>query len=324
MTYRSLLSIADLSPAETDAVLDAAEWYLPRITSGELKLATLRGVSTLLMFYEASTRTRVSFELAGKLLGSDTINVTAKGSSVEKGESIADTALTLSAMGFCIVVMRHAAADAVALFARYFHGAVLNAGAGRGQHPTQALLDALTLRRAGVLQAGKHIAIVGDILHSRVMRSNVELLTSRGVHVTLVAPPTLMPLDSAGMLQRLRRNDAGEPGTVRWETDFDAVLPQLDAVMLLRMQRERMAGGLTPALDEYSQLFALTPRRLGLLRPDAVILHPGPVNRGVELTEAVYADPRCRINDQVTAGVAVRSALLCWAVGKPMLPEGQA
>jgi aspartate carbamoyltransferase catalytic subunit len=324
MTYRSLLSITDLSHAEVDAVLDAAEWYLPRIAAGGLKLATLRGVSALLMFYEASTRTRVSFELAGKLLGSDTINVTAKGSSVEKGEGIPDTAMTLSAMGFNIVVMRHGAADAVALFARHFHGAVLNAGAGRGQHPTQALLDALTLRRAGVLAAGKRIAIVGDILHSRVMRSNVQLLTSRGVHVTLVAPPTLMPLDAEGMFERLARRGACEPGSVNWATDFDAALPQLDAVMLLRMQRERMAGGLTPALDEYSQLFALTPRRLKLLRPEAVILHPGPVNRGVELSAAVFADPRCRINDQVTAGVAVRSALLCWAVGKPMLPEGLA
>lgn len=324
MASRSLLSIRDLSPLDVDALLDAAEWYLPRILAGGLKLATLRGVSSVLMFYEASTRTRVSFELAGKLLGSDTINVSAKGSSVEKGEGIPDTAMTLNAMGFGIAVMRHAAADSVALFARYFSGAVLNAGAGRGQHPTQALLDALVLRQAGVLAPGKHLAIVGDVLHSRVMRSNVELLTSRGLHVTLVAPPTLMPQEAEGALARLIHRGACEPGTVHWETNLDSVLPRLDAVMLLRMQRERMAGGLTPSLDEYSQLYALTERRLQLLPSHAVILHPGPVNRGVELTEAVYADPRCRINNQVAAGVAIRAALFCWAVDKPLIPKGQA
>lgn len=312
MALRSLLSIRDLSPAEIDAILAAAAWYLPRIAAGGLKLAALRGVSTLLMFYEASTRTRVSFELAGKLLGSDTINVSAKGSSVEKGEGIPDTAQTLGAMGLNIVVMRHGAADAVALFARHFPGAVLNAGSGRGQHPTQALLDACTLQTAGVFAPGKRVAIVGDILHSRVMRSNVELLTSRGVHVTLIAPPTLMPLDADGMLERLVWRTDIAPGTVRWETDFDAVLPGLDAVMLLRMQRERMAGGLTPALDEYSQLYALTPRRLELLRGDAVIMHPGPVNRGVELCDAVMDYERSLINDQVENGIAVRMAVLYW------------
>ena len=313
MAARTLLNVQDLSLTEQDAVLNAADWYLPRIERGGAKWAHLRGVSTLLMFYEASTRTRVSFELAAKLLGSDTINVSAKGSSVEKGESIADTAETLSAMGFAITVMRHAGADAVALFARHFAGAVLNAGAGRGEHPTQALLDALTLRRAGLLAAGMRLAIVGDIRHSRVMHSNLALLTARGMEVVLVAPPPLMPPAwRRGLL----------PQGVSWEPDFDCVLPTLDAVMMLRMQRERMEGGLLPAGAEYGALYGLDQRRLGLLPKHAAVLHPGPVNRGVEVCEAVYLDPRCRINNQVTAGVAVRCALLCWAAGRPLVPEG--
>jgi aspartate carbamoyltransferase catalytic subunit len=313
MATRALLRVSDLSLAEQDAVLDAAAWYLPRVEAGRVKWSHLRGVSTLLMFYEASTRTRVSFELAGKLLGSDTINVSAKGSSVEKGESIADTAETLAAMGFGIVVVRHGGADAVALFARHFTGAVLNAGAGRGAHPTQALLDALTLRRAGVLARGKRLAIVGDILHSRVMHSNLELLTARGLEVLLIAPPSLMP--------PAWREGPVMPG-VRWEPDFDRALPGLDAVMMLRMQRERMEGGLLPGLEEYAALYGLNAPRLKRLPPAAVVLHPGPVNRGVEVSEEVYLDPRCRINNQVTCGVAVRAALLCWAAGRPLIPEG--
>jgi aspartate carbamoyltransferase catalytic subunit len=322
---RSLLGITDLTPAEVHAILDAAEWYLPRVAVGELKLGTLRGVSTLLLFYEPSTRTRVSFELAGKLLGSDTISVSAKGSSMEKGEGIADTAMTLSAMGFHVAVVRHSAADAVALFARHFAGAVLNAGAGSGEHPTQALADALILRRAGALQHGKRVAIVGDVLHSRVMRSNVELLLGWGVDVTLVAPPPLLPRGWQA-LAPARGHGGSSPGVTRgtlaWRTDLDAVLPTLDAVMLLRMQQERMVGGVVPALDEYSAVFGMNARRLKLLPSHAAILHPGPVNRGVELNEDVFADPRCRINDQVAAGVAVRAALLCWACGKPLVPEG--
>jgi aspartate carbamoyltransferase catalytic subunit len=312
MPARRLLSIGDLSPADVDALLDAAAWYLPRVAAGELKLASLRGVSTLLMFFEPSTRTRVSFELAAKLLGSDTISVTSSGSSVEKGESVVDTAQTLSAMGFHVAVVRHRSADSVELFAQHFAGAVINGGAGRGEHPTQALLDAAVLKRAGMLEAGRHLAIVGDILHSRVARSNLALLTLRGVKVTLVAPPPLMP----------PAWHAEPPAGTAWETDLDRVLPEIDAVMMLRMQRERMGGGMQPPADEYSMLYGLDARRLNLLRPDAVIMHPGPVNRGVEVCEAVFADPRCRINEQVTMGVALRCALLCWACGRPLIPEG--
>jgi len=312
MPARRLLSIGDLSPAEIDALLNAALWYFPHIAAGDLKLSTLRAVSTLLMFFEPSTRTRVSFELAGKLLGSDVISVTSSGSSVEKGESVVDTAQTLSAMGFHIAVVRHRSADAVALFAQHFAGAVINGGAGRGEHPTQALLDAAVLKNAGMLEAGRHLAIVGDILHSRVARSNLALLTVRGVKLTLVAPPPLMP--------PVWRSEP--PEGCAWETDLDSVLPRVDAVMMLRMQRERMGGGLLPPSDEYSALYGLDARRLGLLRSDAVIMHPGPVNRGVEVVEAVFMDPRCHVNEQVTMGVALRCALLCWACGRPLIPEG--
>jgi aspartate carbamoyltransferase catalytic subunit len=314
MEYRSLLSIADLSDGEVDALLDSAARFLPRIEAGGFKDATLRSTSIIMLFYEPSTRTRVSFELAGKMLGIDTINISAKGSSAEKGETLQDTAQTLAAMHHNVVVIRHPAADAARVFAAHFPYAVINAGSGRGQHPTQALLDAFTLREAGAFGPGKNLVVVGDIAHSRVLRSNLQLLSRRGVDVTLVAPPTLMPEGWEGL--------AGGPGRLEWTTDIEEVLPQADVVMMLRMQRERMAGGLITNLDEYSKLYGLSRRRLALLRPDAVIMHPGPVNRGVEVSEDVFADPRCRINDQVTAGLALRCALLCWACGRE--PEAQA
>jgi aspartate carbamoyltransferase catalytic subunit len=194
------------------------------------------------------------------------------------------------------------------VFKTHFPHAVINAGSGRGQHPTQALLDAFTLRQHGAFEKGKSLAVVGDIAHSRVMRSNLMLLSRRGVDVTLVAPPTLMPEGWPGLAQG--------PGKLEWTTDIESVLPSVDVVMMLRMQRERMAGGLITSLDEYSKLYGLNRRRLALMRDDAVIMHPGPVNRGVEVTEDVFADGRCVINDQVTAGLALRCALLCWACGK--------
>jgi aspartate carbamoyltransferase catalytic subunit len=299
MHPRSLLSIADLSDTQVDSIFDAATSYIERLKGGTFKDSTLKGTSTLLLFYEPSTRTRVSFELAGKLLGSDTINVSASGSSAEKGESLRDTAMTLGAMRFSCLVMRHASASALQMFAESFPGPVINAGAGRGQHPTQGLLDALTLRQNGVFASGKHLAIVGDIANSRVMRSALELLERRGLHVTLVGPPSMLPEGWAG-------------GNL--SADLDSVLPSVDAVMMLRMQRERMQGGELTTLDEFSKLYGLNRRRLELLRGDAVILHPGPVNRGVEVSEDVFADPRCRINDQVTSGLAVRCALLQWVL----------
>lgn len=317
-----MLSILDLAPAEIDALLRMAEVYLPRIEAGGYKDATLKGESILLLFYEASTRTRVSFELAGKMLGADTINVGAKGSSAQKGESLRDTALTLNAMDHNVVVMRHGEPDAVALFAQHFDRAVLNAGSGRGQHPTQALLDALSIKHAGLLKKGRRVAIVGDLKHSRVMRSNLQLLSRQGLDVVLVAPPPMMPEGWQGLQPEHWAEKPKRCGEVSWQTDLDAVLPEVDVVMMLRVQRERMGSAHFTSTDEYSKLFGLNRRRLGLLPEKALIMHPGPVNRGVEVNEDVFSDPRCVINDQVTSGVAVRSALLCWACGK--LEEGTA
>jgi aspartate carbamoyltransferase catalytic subunit len=320
VAYQKLLSINDLADAEFQRILDLSEWFMPQVEAGGFKLDTLRGTSCILLFYEASTRTRASFELAGKMLGSDTINVGSKGSSVEKGESVKDTAQTMNAMDHNVVVMRHESADAIGIFAQHFERGLINAGSGLGQHPTQALLDALTLRRAGLLERGRHLAIVGDLRHSRVMRSNVQLWTRLGINVTLVAPPQLMPDGWDGLQPAFWAADPSGYGELRWDTDIDRVLPDLDAVMLLRMQRERMAGGYLSNSDEYSKLYGLFGHRLKKLPPHAIIMHPGPVNRGVEISEEAFLDPRCRITEQVTWGVASRCALLCWSCDR--LPAG--
>jgi aspartate carbamoyltransferase catalytic subunit len=323
MSARSLLSISALPQADAQHLLESAGRFAGRITAGGFKSTSLRGTTTLLLFYESSTRTRVSFELAGKLLGSDTINVSAKGSSADKGETLRDTAQTLAAMRFSVVVLRHEAADSAEHFAQHFPGPVLNAGAGRGEHPTQALLDALTLKRHGLLEAGRHLAIVGDLTHSRVARSNLALLQRCGLKVTLVGPPNLTPgawRVGAGPSPRLDRNNNGADGAApllpHWIPDLDSVLPEADAVMLLRVQHERMAGGEMSTQDEYSKLYGMNRRRLGMLKREALIMHPGPVNRGVEVGEDVFSDPRCVINEQVENGLALRCALLCWALGR--------
>jgi aspartate carbamoyltransferase catalytic subunit len=316
MAYRSLVSVLDLSVQEEDSLLDFSDWFLPQIEEGGFKSDALKGTSALLLFYEASTRTRASFELAGKMLGSDTINISEKGSSAEKGESVVDTAMTLNAMDHNVVVVRHHSADAVALFAKYFERATLNAGAGRGQHPTQALLDALVMRRAGQLERGKHVAIVGDIKHSRVMRSDVMLLLRRGINVTLVAPPTLMPDGWEALDADFWASDASGYGSLNWETELDRVLPDVNAIIMLRMQKERMEQAHITNLDEYSKLYGLYGSRLKQLNAQAIIMHPGPVNRGIEVNDETFRDSRSRINEQVTAGVAVRCALLCWCCGR--------
>ncbi len=322
MTYRSLISIADLGNAEMEKLFSLADHFLPQIESGGFKSTVLKGTSTILLFFEPSTRTRVSFELAGKMLGSDTINISTKGSSSEKGESLRDTALTMAAMDNNIVVMRHGGADAVEMFASCFDRSVINAGAGRGQHPTQALLDAHSLHREGLLETGRQVAIVGDIKHSRVMRSNIMLLLKLGMDVTLVAPPPLMPDGWEGLKPQNWAADTKGYGKLEWSSAIDPVLPKLDVVMLLRMQNERMVGGLMTNDDEYAKIWGLSKRRLDALPEHAIVLHPGPVNRGVELGQDVFDDPRCRINTQVNSGLAVRCALLCWACGK--YPEGVA
>ncbi|PSL03615.1 aspartate carbamoyltransferase [Haloactinopolyspora alba] len=297
---RHLLSTADLSRDDATLVLDTAE-EMAGLTEGRSvkKLPALRGRTVVNLFFEDSTRTRTSFELAAKRLSADVVNFSAKGSSLSKGESLKDTALTLEAMGADGVVVRHSASGAPYRLATsgWINANVLNAGDGTHEHPTQALLDAFTLRRHLGELAGRHVVIVGDVLHGRVARSNVLLLATLGARVTLVAPPTLLPM---GVEQW--------PCTVSY--DLDAVLPDADAVMMLRVQRERMHDAYFPSAREYSRRYGLDARRFARLADDAVVLHPGPMNRGMEITADVADSDRSVIVEQVTNGVYVRMAVL--------------
>jgi len=299
---RHLLSAADLDPTEIGQILDSAE-QMDAIQNREVKkLPALRGRTVVNLFFEDSTRTRSSFEIAGKWLSADVINVTAKGSSVSKGESLRDTALTVAAMGVDALVVRHPSSGAVQRIAGWVNCHVINAGDGTHEHPTQALLDAFTLRRRLGELAGRHVVIVGDLTHSRVARSNVLLLRALGAQVTLVAPPTLMP---AGV--------AGWNCVTSW--DLDATLAgkvagDVDAVMMLRVQRERMTGGYFATEREYATAYGLNPDRLELLPEHAPVLHPGPMNRGLEISSMAADSPRSVVLDQVRAGVAVRMAVL--------------
>jgi aspartate carbamoyltransferase catalytic subunit len=305
---RHLLSAADLGRDDALLILDTAEHLDHALAGREVKkLPPLRGRTVVNLFYEDSTRTRTSFELAAKRLSADVINFAAKGSSVSKGESLKDTALTLEAMGADAVVIRHSYSGAAHRLASWVHGSVVNAGDGTHEHPTQALLDAFTIRRrlrgaTGDL-AGLRVAIVGDVLHSRVARSNVLLLSTLGAEVTLVAPPTLVPR-----------------GVESWPADcvfdLDSVLADSDVVMMLRVQRERMAGGFFPSAREYSRRYGLDARRMAKLRDTAIVMHPGPMNRGMEIAAEVADDPkRSTIVEQVTNGVSVRMAVLYLLLG---------
>jgi aspartate carbamoyltransferase catalytic subunit len=305
---RHLLSAADLGREDALLILDTAE-HLDRALSGRevKKLPPLRGRTVVNLFYEDSTRTRTSFELAAKRLSADVVNFAAKGSSVSKGESLKDTALTLEAMGADAVVIRHSYSGAAHRLATWVQGSVVNAGDGTHEHPTQALLDAFTIRRrlrgaTGDLD-GLRVAIVGDVLHSRVARSNVALLTTLGARVTLVAPPTLVPR-----------------GVENWPVacvfELDSVLADSDVVMMLRVQRERMAGGFFPSAREYSRRYGLDARRMAMLGDNAIVMHPGPMNRGMEIAAEVADDPkRSTIVEQVTNGVSVRMAVLYLLLG---------
>jgi aspartate carbamoyltransferase catalytic subunit len=298
-----LLSAADLDYADAVQVLDTAE-QLDRALAGRevKKLPTLRGRTVVNLFYEDSTRTRTSFELAAKRLSADVVNFSAKGSSVSKGESLKDTALTLEAMGSDAVVIRHSMSGAPQRLTNWVRGAVVNAGDGTHEHPTQALLDAFTIRRrlaggAGDL-AGLSVTIVGDVLHSRVARSNALLLTTLGAKVRFVAPPTLLP---RGV----------EKWPVEYDYDLDRALPGSDVVMMLRVQRERMVGGFFPSAREYSRRYGLDRARLAALGEHAIVMHPGPMNRGMEIAADVADDPkRSTIVEQVSNGVSVRMAVL--------------
>ncbi|GAB3724977.1 aspartate carbamoyltransferase catalytic subunit [Amycolatopsis oliviviridis] len=298
---KHLLATDGLDPALATAVLDTAEELKHTLLGREVrKLPTLRGRTVITLFYENSTRTRVSFEIAGKWMSADVINVSASSSSVNKGESLRDTALTLAAAGADCVIIRHPASGAAQRLSGWLAEAgtaVVNAGDGTHEHPTQALLDAATLReRLGSLE-GRRIAIVGDVLHSRVARSNIHLLSALGAEVVLVAPPTLLPAGVETL-----------PVTVSHE--LDAELPAVDAVMMLRVQAERMHGGFFPSAREYSIAYGLNERRMKLLPEHAVVLHPGPMLRGMEIASAVADSPASAITEQVRNGVHVRMAVL--------------
>lgn len=298
---KNLLSIDDLD-VDDIATLFATATQMHDVQHRSVKkLPALRGRTIINLFFEDSTRTRSSFEIAGKWLSADTINITAKGSSASKGESLRDTVRTICAMGVDALVMRHGASGAAEQVSRWTDAVVINAGDGMHEHPTQALLDSYTLQhRLGSLE-GKRVAIVGDLTHSRVFRSNVLCLRKLGAEIVAVAPPTLMPA-GAGAWSK----DAG----FELSHDIDAVLPSVDAVMMLRVQRERMAGGFFPSPREYTVGYGLTRDRLDLLGPDVPICHPGPMNRGLEIAADAADAAQSAVLDQVSAGVAVRMAVL--------------
>ncbi|WP_110181488.1 aspartate carbamoyltransferase catalytic subunit [Nocardioides solisilvae] len=298
---RHLLSVDDLSVDQVEAIFETAAEMHDVQHRDVKKLPALRGRTVVNMFFEDSTRTRSSFEIAGKWLSADVINISAKGSSASKGESLRDTVLTVCAMGVDGLVVRHPASGSARQVSEWVDAAVVNAGDGTHEHPTQALLDAYTLqRRLGSLE-GRHVAIVGDLTHSRVFRSNVLCLTKLGARVTVVAPPTLMP---AGV--------AAWSAAAGFETsyDLDAVLPHADAVMMLRVQRERMSGAFFPSAREYTVGYGLTRDRLRLLRPDVPICHPGPMNRGLEIAADAADAAQSAVLEQVSSGLAVRMSVL--------------
>jgi aspartate carbamoyltransferase catalytic subunit len=302
---RHLLSTESLDRETASELLATADTLKRTLHGREVrKLPTLRGRTVITLFYENSTRTRVSFEVAGKWMSADVVNMSASSSSVGKGESLRDTALTLAAAGADCVILRHPASGAAHRLAGWLADAgvsVVNAGDGMHEHPTQALLDAATLtERLGELD-GRRIAIVGDVLHSRVARSNVHLLGTLGAEVVLVAPPTLVPESLARWLESVR---------VPVSHDLDAELPSLDAVMLLRVQAERMHGGFFPSAREYARNYGLSEARLDLLPEHAVVLHPGPMLRGMEIASSVADSPRAVISEQVRNGVHVRMSVL--------------
>jgi aspartate carbamoyltransferase catalytic subunit len=299
---RHLISAADLTRDDALLILDTAEELAQVVARPIKKLPTLRGRTVVNLFFEDSTRTRISFEAAAKRLSADVINFSAKGSSVSKGESLKDTALTLEAMGADAVVIRHGASGAPYRLANWVHGSVVNAGDGTHEHPTQALLDAFTMRRRLGGLEGRQITIVGDILHSRVARSNVLLLHTLGADVTLVAPPTLLPV-AVGTW----------PCSVSY--DLDSVIPKTDVIMMLRVQAERMNAAYFPSVREYSRRYGLDVRRMGQLPDHALVMHPGPMNRGVEIAAEVADSTRSTIVEQVANGVTVRMAVLYLLLG---------
>jgi aspartate carbamoyltransferase catalytic subunit len=306
---RHLLSISDLDRADVERILETAEGFESVMQRDVKKVPTLRGRTVMNVFFESSTRTSSSFELAAKRLSADTISLKASGSSVDKGESLKDTILTLSAYDPDVIVIRHPQAGAPAIVTRHTDAHVVNAGDGKHQHPTQSLLDLYTIRKALGKVEGLQVAIVGDVLHSRVARSNIQALTMLGAHVTLVGPPTLIPREAAAM-----------GVTVSHSIDDIA---EVDVIYVLRMQRERMLEGANyvPSLREYTALWGVTPDRV---RPSQLVMHPGPINRGLEISAEVADSASSRIVDQVRAGLVTRMAVLYDLLTEPTTTGGQA
>lgn len=302
LEHKHLIDLAEYTPKEVYEILDTARSFAEVNARSIKKLPTLRGRTVINLFLENSTRTRTSFEIAAKRMSADAINFSASTSSTQKGESLADTAETLDAMNADLVVVRHRYAGAPRLLARHVGCHVVNGGDGKHLHPTQALLDAYTIREHLGAIEGKRVGIVGDIVHSRVAGSLVPLLNKLGAEPVVVGPPTLMP---------------ARPDVLGAACSYtlDDVLPELDVVYMLRVQMERLENAPLPSLREYAQLYGLDQRRLRLMRPDALIMHPGPVNRGIELTAEAADDPRARILNQVNAGVAVRMAVMYLLIG---------
>jgi aspartate carbamoyltransferase catalytic subunit len=301
---KHLLSVDDFGGrAGIELMLERSRHFLD-VTRRDLpKVPALRARTVVSLFYEDSTRTRLSFETAAKRLSADTMNFSVSTSSVKKGESLLDTVQTIEAMGVDAIVVRHGAAGAPHRIAKWTSASVINAGDGRHEHPTQALLDAFTLQlHRGPSLDGAHVVIVGDVVHSRVARSNVKMLAALGCRITLVGPPTLMPESLAGW-----------PVTAR--SDLDEVLREADVVYLLRIQRERIGDALFPTLREYTARWGLTSQRFGRLKPDTLVMHPGPMNRGVEIADDVAGAPQSLITEQVSNGVAVRMAVLFELLG---------
>ncbi len=302
LTRKDILGIQDFSVAEIELVLDTAESFIEVSTREIKKVPTLRGKTVINLFYEASTRTRTSFEIAGKRLSADTINISASTSSMVKGETLIDTAKNLEAMNPDIVVVRHSAAGAPHLLAGLLKQSIINAGDGAHEHPTQALLDMMTIRAKKGRIAGLNVAIIGDISHSRVARSNIYGLTKMGARVSVAGPATMIPrgVETLGVAAYTRIDDA---------------IRGADIVMMLRIQTEREKNNIFPSLREYANHFSLNSRNITLAREDALIMHPGPMNRGVEISPDIADGPRSIILDQVTNGVAVRMALLYLLTG---------
>ncbi|WP_426957346.1 aspartate carbamoyltransferase catalytic subunit [Muricoccus radiodurans] len=296
--HRHLLALQGLEPPYIAELLDLADSFVLLNRGGKTARDTLRGRTLINLFFEDSTRTRTSFEIAGKRLGADVINMSVSTSSVNKGETLLDTASTLNAMQTDLLVIRHAQSGAPALLSQKVDAAVINAGDGTHEHPTQALLDALTIRRRKGRLENLTVAICGDVLHSRVARSNIHLLLAMNCRVRIIGPPTLIPAEAEAL-------------GVEVHHDMKAGLKDADVVMMLRLQKERMQGGLVPSAREFFRFYGLDAAKLRHAKPDAIVMHPGPMNRGVEIDSAIADDPaRSVIGEQVEMGVAVRMAVL--------------